>query len=403
MRRFVSGLLCAVSLLCMPVFFAGCGKETAGDGERYTVETLNDFENYRRDFQTLDVINYFGIVDANTDPQYVHGGKMSAKLTCTGGELSDKAPIMRHYLTLAYDGKFTDFSHITKLTAEMYNAGTTDVQLSVQLVFGWTTALNRRDFTLAPGQWTTLEIETDRGLPYAGDITDCTYIDFIFERPKDADDVKTVYLDDILAYYDAEKDSSASITLADPVETEAGTVYELCNFDHFYDEYAVAQHDNDGRMDILPVLSLNDDPAYTDGGTGSSLRVEWPVSPGWTLAYATYPGFKFSLSRLTLSEFGEYSGTDVFSFKVFNAASVPHTLSVSFAEPNMGRFQLFTFEVQPNTWYDFSKTFAEINAKLENGTSIMNSLEIVTPEFTEGESRVLYFDSFRLTRTNKEK
>ena len=79
-KNLLLAALCAATVLPTAAFVS-CGDAETNEpvGPVGTV-CLSDFETYKPDFQLIRILNHFGAINVNTDPQYVKSGKASAKI-----------------------------------------------------------------------------------------------------------------------------------------------------------------------------------------------------------------------------------------------------------------------------------------------------------------------------------
>ena len=110
-------------ILCLS--FAGltaCKEEQTSSNSN--VVLMNGFEYFDRDVQLIRIFNEFGSVDQNSNPEYVHSGEKSLKLTPLGSRVNTANPflLLPTFSTRFEEVAFGDFSKVDKVSFWFYNA-----------------------------------------------------------------------------------------------------------------------------------------------------------------------------------------------------------------------------------------------------------------------------------------
>ncbi len=202
----------------------------AETGQTYYL--LGDFE----DFHEATQVKYsadFGkitVVDKNDQPDKVTNGNGSIHITISGNESTwfKRRPNMRLSTTNAFFYYTTDFSNMDKLTLDVYNCQTYEVEIRFYLSqeIDPRSVLEDRYFTnphnphniiisrtLKPGQWNSLEIDAEEFKAVAYDEEGKRYLTYgsealqvtggfhiTFDRAELHDEPQQFYMDNIRAY-----------------------------------------------------------------------------------------------------------------------------------------------------------------------------------------------------------
>ena len=253
-------LLLVMILALGAAAFAACdqgGDGTSADG----YYTVSDFETEDELF-AMNWKNSFGIVESNTDPQYVRSGSASARLEVHGDPLSG-AGYTPYGIIYTNDGKYnfrkTDYTDVEAFEFSIYNASDRDTTVKFQFLSSaiYKGGLSSEEvITLKKGEWTDAKVEIDRGLLSAFmDLSAISEFYFKFENRTEEQEPLVLYLDRFVAK-----------TTKDPIPqaTNIRKENEIESADRA--EYL-------GAWSVTPnrgaTLSWNTDPEFIREGSGS--------------------------------------------------------------------------------------------------------------------------------------
>ena len=196
-KTFTKVLACALAIICLTGFNAGCRKKVVPpDGTDEKEIMMYNFEQWAPDFQLCRISNVFGRVSRNADPQFVKGGKYSAKVEPSGAGWA----YFPTYSDL-FDFDYQDFTSIEFVRVDMYNAQGAGAVARVAIVTTITTVdailkSNETRFTLQSG-WNTLDLDLGEGIMGGtGDLKSIKGVYFWFEVA-DASSAPVYYMDNI--------------------------------------------------------------------------------------------------------------------------------------------------------------------------------------------------------------
>lgn len=387
----------AAAALCLNFTACGDGSQTEESGQYKVV--INDFEDYKNCFQTLDLLNYFGRAERNTQAEYVHGGEASLKMTPLRDRRTNNTPVLRQYMKILSDGRYCDFGKVENLLFYAYNASDSDCSIYVRPAFNGFEA-DIKEFPLKKGEWTLCVYSITEKLETTVDVSKCYYIDFLLDRPADDSQNVEVYLDDLTLTVNTEK-TPALGSYKPKVETDSETgakIYELNYFDSLEALSHVLPYAAMCTPDIAPELSANTDLAYADGHEGMSLKVVAPATP--ENSAAQYPGFEFSklLMDDSVVATGDPEKGDYISCRVYNANPSDQGFELLLGTRGGSRIISYGFTAKAMAWTTVTLTYEWMNNNI-----IWSSIDAID-EFAvswtsfSGDARTFYFDSFRIVK-----
>ena len=247
-------------------YFVGCKGEQSGDddGEQSTVGTfvINDFSDYEKLYQLIPK-NMFGKIDLNTDQAYILTGEGSAKLEPDMNATSEIF-FKQRLMSKNYGYKHGNINLATKVSAQMYNASTTDIKVQADLEFSNSAKATRETTVLKPGVWTTVNYKIyPELLSLRFDTEKAMYINYYVERKALATQ-PIIYLDNVSISYTDEASEPIEIKLDEG---------EFCSFDKNYQMFLPYLKGWGTYLEEVTELTLSADPKYTVDSKGCSYKV----------------------------------------------------------------------------------------------------------------------------------
>ena len=212
----------------------------------------NGFEYFDRDVQLIRLLNEFGKVEQNSNPEYVHSGEKSLKITPLGSRMHNANPyfMIPAISTRFEELSFGDFTKVDKLSFWFYNAEETPVNVGIGFGKGTLKMDDRRDiiqktnveyFSLNNG-WNYIEYDVQPALLKMQGLNLQAVMGVMFEfdyvESHDLKDSPEIYLDDItIKYTDTAKSQVYSTTVK--TGTNNGNPYwVISDFENSTDAYA---------------------------------------------------------------------------------------------------------------------------------------------------------------------
>ena len=317
-KRVISSLFAAVFAVCGCFSLGSCNEEQNTDGDLLVGKVcLNDFETYKPDFQLIRVLNGFGTIDVNKDPQYVKSGEASAKVRPLGAYGSSSAPtayVPLYSKTFGFDHR--DLTRIRQVTAEVYNAEDREIPMTFGVVMeavntDMINKTNPQKYSLKPG-WNTVSYNVDISIiNILYDVTKAEGIYFGFESvgSRDIEDAPTLYIDDLYITY-----SATEAKIEDLLSFEEN---EVCNFDRIYQRYvAYVEAQNPAAEPEYSVVKAAD---YDVDATSGDYALRLKTKPGdgqGTYQMLVFPAGYMQASALTSVQPNEYD-TTYFCFDLY--------------------------------------------------------------------------------------
>lgn len=416
MKKFIVGLATILALSS----FAGCqgldftGKTNEEPTNEYTLmnTTINDFSDVK-DLYQLITENTFGIIDLNTDMQYVKTGNSSAKLSVgLDGETLPLKPGLKQRLSSKTQGySFHDFTKVKKLKAQIYNPSETARVVRMYVAFSNGVTTTPITFKLQKG-WNDLIYEIDRALlSFQVDLEKAAYVQFSFDTvPNEAYDL---YLDNI------------SITQTNtPIEEIEMTIEEdeICYFEKNYQKsvFYFWTWSSDRLSDIVD-FGLTADPDVAKTGTSFYMTTK-KGEKRWNYWYY----LRMSEAYLNLIDWESLKpedrievsvwvpdGNDGFNMDVNSSMGALTSYMVEEPDPEdpsktvQVEKRIIQGKVVPKQWSTLSVTVADMIASGEaNGwvnekTSvwdIFTGFSLHWGEFVDVDEKTYYVDDFRIVR-----
>lgn len=340
---------------------------------------MNGFEYFDRDIQLLRVFNDFGVLNDNTDKQYVRSGEHSLKINPVGSRVHSANPyFLISSSSLRFEEvSFGDFSDVDKLSLWFYNSEEEDVTVGIGFGKGslFTSGADKRDhiyktnsefFTLKNG-WNYIEYNVEPAyLQLQGLNINEVYgitIEFDYVASHKLADSPTVYLDDVcLTYTDTPKSTDLAIKVKTGTTEEGNPYWSIADFENPLEAYYFAyMYGPETALPILKTVFAGDYGAITKQGTQA------------LLIQKKHGGDKYGWPRLTLHEniikavFAAI-GDDilqnpdnyVFKLDVYNASKViNNAFTIQFDGATSYGFK----GGAPGTWSTFTTTFGEVDRR----------------------------------------
>ena len=168
--------------------------------------TLSDFEVFEPDFQLIRLMNRFGAINVNDNPEYVKSGKISAKLQPLGDPSTAKNPFI--YIPLSstrFGYSYANLNEWDNVSFWIYNAEDSTKTIEVGIVTEYNSIssvvqFGGQSYELNPG-WNEIKyvpdvkeinLEFDAGNVYG------IYLQFDKMGSRELDDAPVFYLDDVV-------------------------------------------------------------------------------------------------------------------------------------------------------------------------------------------------------------
>lgn len=416
MKKWVAGLLGLVFVLS---FFSGCTQEPGGSDDSSLktdsiepiskltnpIVRMNGFETHK-ELSLLALYEALGKVELNKDKTFVKTGDGSAKVTVTHDPYVTGGGIPSLWQEMHFDATgedYSDFSNVTRLTLEVYNAQETVKSIGMQLMY--VSSVEQTEwFELAPKAWTTVTYHIARELipkvvnNRTGETRYPVQMMCInFSRSADNDDI--FYLDDFNLYRTQEEPSNDDIfVLAE---------HEIASFDKYWQfKYCRGGSNNES---CTPKLSWIQFPEYSE--RGGVMKCVLPAGKQNTYSYV-----EFSANLLSKFDFSKYvKSEDEFDlcFDVYLPEDSPNLQPFGMYLDGYSRniqitgTPLFDIETKESIfkagWNTVRIPFESI---VNNPISAADDLYNITrePSFRlayltqKSDTAVLYFDNFRMEK-----
>lgn len=375
--------------VCMLMGAVACGKKESKEPVKNDdVVLINGFD----DVSEIDTLTNYGVlgkISINENKTYVKSGEASAKVVVTSKPYKVASPyVFQSFDLMAREENYTDFSDVSFLTMQVYNAQSTVQRIGVQLSYTRTNGM-REYYELAPNAWTKIKFNVIREyIPKLSTMNDLLYVSGLrmsFDR--NAED-STFYLDDLYLYKTKKEYTDVSMRLA---------TNEICSFDSGW-QIALSKLEN-GTFDLLmPTVTMESEITAT--GKGSSVKI---VAPAGVADYQTslrWPGIGLNEDMLKLVDFASYPDNARLCFDVY--APIENGVDEVWlsAYTDGQRYYSGPAErVVAGRWTTISYSVKEMNATYEydeeHNFAHTTYLALRWGEHP-GKDRILYVDNFRM-------
>ena len=399
MKKFITIILSLI-LALTALAAVGCSGNTIERSNPLIV--LNDFEN-TKDYDTIHLRGYLGRVTKNTDPEFVTRGEASAKVEVEAVKYASSTKPQSIYQECNLKAKglnYSDFSYVSDITVDVYNAQVSAKDFQVQLVYELTNgdelvAEIAQSYSLNPGVWTTVRYTVDRAyIPVVDGISYVKALVFIFQDPPDSqpDRFDTYYMDNICLYKTTVPFASESRSL-----NHHDNVKEICSFDSLW-QVKNLQLNYDASVTVTWCKD------FTADGVGASLRID--TIPNIS-SYADWPSVSIVYTSFTSTSVGNsidlttVDDNDEVVFDYYIPGEGMDNVSVTF-NAMYDRLCSKTAMGPRGQWNTFRITVAEINDHIEANASAgtlfyrLKNITFGIGRGLPGVVRSFYIDNIRL-------
>lgn len=396
-KNLLLAALCAATVLPTAAFVS-CGDAETNEpvGPVGTV-CLSDFETYKPDFQLIRILNHFGAINVNTDPQYVKSGKASAKIQPLGGYVSTTSPFMYYPLrSELFEFDYRDLSRLRQVTAEIYNAEDYEISMDYGLVMevpniDMVNKTNPVKVKLQPG-WNTVTYDVDVSvINILYDITDAQGVYFGFERigSREIEDAPTLYMDDICLHYSRKaKEVENLLTFAEN---------EICNFDKLYQRYVIYDEtENPAATPTYSVVRTSDLGVKATSGNNALLLKTMPGDGSGTYQKIVIPQGLMDASAMTAVDQKEWDRW-YFCFDLY-ALDASMTFYPEFFDSGYGTcYNKWACDAGVGKWTTYRIKFTELTSAM---VSRPGFFRLAWGEYaTEKGELSFLIDSFRIEKS----
>ncbi len=397
MKKRIWGLLLAGVTAFSCAAFSACGggadDSSASDstgGKKAGNVLISGFSDFK-ELRTFKFSGYFHKAEVNTDKAYITEGDASAKFTVDGGE--GGIPEFSIYTDTKYNTK-KDYTDVQALSVDVFNAGDTPRKMEIYFMTRESGATRakyiEKEYTLQSGLNSltyTLERDVAKQICYLDKVE---YISFRFENGHN--DPYVLYMDNLRAH------------LTDEPIKETKKEYkqdELLFFDDKVDRYFASATTVRAIPTEAATLSLNRNPAYIKGGSGS-LQAKVVVDPSGAATHS--PAVTISGEPVTRIDFSEYSKVQ---FSVMTDQDLKdNNLMVEFFDVNGVflnaiddiRSQIgWGTTIEAGKWYTLEVDIAKL---VEAGLDVskIDRINFYYLHVMQGEPFSWYFDEFKLIK-----
>ncbi|MBR3863509.1 MAG: hypothetical protein IKJ19_00110 [Clostridia bacterium] len=370
-------------------------KDTNASGEKIeTYKLINGF-NTVQDAYNCEYLQAFGITDLNTDAKYVTEGKGSVRLNVYGRRFEGTAhPLMK--IPFVVD-KVYDLSRLKNITFDLFNESGKDCTMEVALEIGTKTTL----FQIVSLKQGLNNVKLDynvKGMAGGFDLTQGKNI--VIKLPREYDQEKL----DQNVYYLDKVEMNMSAVVPTPYEVTYDE-NEICSFDKPYQEF-MTMVNGVSTADGLPILSINNDPAYTATLSGKSLRVEYPTAQtsGGAVYWSFAEDILYHFDWEALGAQNKYIVFDVYCDSINNQG---YSIQIWRARGDRSDNRIaIPFTAKSKTWTTVRVSIADLVKPASDGYIMLGynadigeynyqRIMMVTGK-NYGENFSVYFDNFRL-------
>lgn len=378
-------------------FLAGCCltlcacDKVPADQEKTTEEKVEQVYTFEEAIRPVGMNSNFGVLDIETDPQYVSEGKKSLKLT----PMADNKDELYVYFPFLSDILGIDYSNLMKLKSVILDVYTDqELQINCGMYFSKSAEL-RAEATPVKLQkgWNKVEVPIVHSLiAVQYDPSNCNGFYIQFESGV-ADTNVSVYVDNLCV-----KDATEKIVLEDVVFLDEWDGYwELADFEHSYQQILATPVSNYGRSD-LPVVSVVKASDYgLEAPSGENvLRIEtfpcnkdYGVGQSWTQLF-------FADKWLEVLDISRFSDAEnyVLKFDVYQEGDVSSIIELNLYHSYGMDWGGMT--TQKGKWIEYSGSLSNFKNFIENPSSFAFAWLDWDPSIAD--SCVYYMDNIRIER-----
>ncbi len=399
----------AALMACCGVFSATNNPSVKVDAETTNSETLSSYEKINnfdviQDVFECEYYNKYGIVDLNTDSEYITQGKGSLKMEVHGSFYPGTSlPYMR--IPFDANGGMKDVSRLKNVQFDVYSTLEEECSMQISLAFGNGKNSNGKQLyantsyenvTLKPG-WNHIRVDYDaKGLGASFNLKEGGWIMMRFPRAADeaTKEENVFYLDNL--------GIGMTLKQAAPytMDFDEGEVFSC---DKAYQAYMVETL-GISSSDSYPLVSINSDKAYTVNHEGKSLKVVAPTqeTPGGSVYFRFNEQIPLSFDWVQLGAENKY-----FVFDVYNDTGSDFTFTLklwrSVGDLSNNRMN-YNFKAIAGEWTTIRFSIQEWVTPQADGYVMMGQtdgalnsqgIEIGWSKFSSAE-KTFYFDNFRI-------
>lgn len=385
-KRILSLLISAIFALGMLAIVTGC------KSNKESVEMLCDFESLS-EIRTHNFANYFGRATLNNDDKYITCNSGSVKLEILGDPTQG---ITNYPSVFIYTKDKKDFSFVTGITADIFNASEFDIVMAMGFkaadgangtgLDGEFSAF--QEIVLAKNSLNKIDYLFDRAAIATNyNIKNITSIVFMFRNRESVDSpVPTLYLDNI------QLKKTTETAVAYSKNREADEIYD-------FEERAdlnVIKVFGEQYYYGLPIVSLNDNPKYISNGNQSLKVVNQPNIGAW--GFNRYP--TLSIGNGALKAVKDFSSKKELAFDLFWACDREETLSVYVLDSKDAAYAKYDIKGEKENKVEVKIPITDIKTGSYQGTPIVmtdiDEIRIMWSGFKTGENLVFYIDNIRV-------
>ncbi len=442
MKKFITFLLSAITATTA-LGLTACAEWKNSDSkntENEKIVTLNGFEEFLKDVQSIRLFNGFGAVYQNKDAKYVKSGNASLRLCPVGEDFTTSPPyIVIPTYSITFDYGYGNFTNMDKVTVQVYNAeeeaipmgmGLTGITRTHQFV-EQAIRTNAEYYTLQPG-WNLIEYCVEPAyvaLQDVGDafgIKDVYGIFFEFERQTEKHSLEkavNVYLDDVrLHYAETAKPLTSDFSLNS--DSEKG-VWELGDFENpMQNMFLYIPYTNPSTVLGLPSLRVVNAAKHNIVAKSGVNVMELTKRAGVTDASAAYVMFSEKIMQQAFANIGEdiKNNPQKYSIKfdIYNTSTSKDSLLIEYVsdssyeadQNHLKSYLSSSTTLEPKTWTTYSIEISKIDASIQSRAAESGLTPILFSEHpgrinfsfaqyyssTNTADRVLLLDNFRIEK-----
>lgn len=335
------------------------------EGETYG--TVNAFDS-QKDLNTIDLFGHLGRAELNADKKYIKQGEGSLKVIVDANPLKNGLPTIWQGLdqTPILRKSYTDFTEVTHVTVNVYNAQASKGAFAISLVTDKGQGevkeqTTRTWYDLEPGWNKIVYKPVTQTIPFDG--SGKKYVEIIsFSFERDSEDT-IYYMDDLKVYR-----SGTPVPETDDIRV----FNEIASFDQAWQVLSVERF-SWTREDVQPKVEQNVDLAYTSTGRGGSLKLTFPENTG----NVTWPGVLLPEIFFTNRNLSSFSDDDYFCIDVYTPANAKAMdyLDIIFTGEDLQETRYYYAEqnkLTPGVWQTFKFSVKELRAGNSAAAAVAN-------------------------------
>lgn len=382
LRKYIAWVLaiCTCFVLC------SCKKQENRETQQSAPKTAYNFE---KTIRPVGMHAKFGVVDINSDPQYVSEGKKSICLSPKGSyeeQLYVYFPFRADTLAI----NFTDLNYVSAVSVDVYAPESMNV--GVGLYFSDTADLRAEAKTFALQQgWNTLRVPVQHSLiALQYDLVDCYGAYIQFEKSA-AEKNLSVYVDNILV-----ENQTEPIEIEQSIFLDEREGYcELADFEHAYQQILVTPYTTYNRAQLPSVKVVKAADYGLEAASGEKvLRVETYPSTSFGVGQS-WTQLAFSDAWFEVVDISRFRGEGYYlKMDIYQEGSISTLLELNlYHSYGMDWGGMTSKEGQ---WVAYSAPLDSFTAWLDNPVNFTLAWLDWNPAL--GESCVFYIDNIRVEK-----